>query len=157
MWVLAVGGRGRAGSAAAAAAALGLLLVEPLARRVPRSTVALGKRRRQRTRQSDNWLLVVGVAAVAQLALGAFCATVSGRETDTMLSLLMTAPALVLLGAGAPLLLPVLPPGKRPARKDDDADETDGSRGSRGNHGSHRSHRSHRSRSRRGSGSSEIA
>jgi hypothetical protein len=115
MWIVGVGGRDRAGAVVAAVAALGLLLVEPLARRVPRSTVALGKRRRQRTRGTDNWLLVIGVAGVSQLALGAYCATIAGRENDVVLAALMAAPALVLLGAAAPMLLPVETVVRRPA------------------------------------------
>jgi hypothetical protein len=116
MWVVAVGGRGRGASAVAAFATLGLLLVEPLARRVPRSNVALGKKRRQRSRQTDNWLLVIGVAAVAQLALGFYCAKFVGRGGDSTLAAIMALPALVLVGAAAPVLLPVLAPGRRPVR-----------------------------------------
>ncbi len=97
VWVAAVGGRGRAASVLATVAALGLLLVEPLARRVPRSTVALGKKRRQRSRQSDNWLLVIGTAAVVDLAFAAFAAKIVGRTTDTVLAVVMVAP-----GPGAP-------------------------------------------------------
>jgi hypothetical protein len=112
-WVVVVGGRGRAGSVIAGIAALGILVVEPLARRVPRSTTALGKKRRQRTRRSDTWLLVIGVAAIAQVALGMYCAKIAGRESDTTLAALMTAPALVLLGGAAPYLTPILTAGRR--------------------------------------------
>jgi hypothetical protein len=83
-------------------------LVEPLGRRIPRSNEALGKRKRYRPR-TEKWLFIVGVAAIAQVTLGAFCAKVSGREGDALLAALMTLPALVLLGAAAPYLLPLAP------------------------------------------------
>jgi hypothetical protein len=104
-WVVVIGGRGRGGSIVAGIAALGLLLVEPIGRRIPVSNVALGKRRRRQPR-TEQWLFIIGVAAIAQVALGAFCATISGRENDAGLAALMTAPALVLLGAASPYLLP---------------------------------------------------
>jgi hypothetical protein len=114
-WVVVVGGRARAGAVVAGIAALGLLLVEPIARRIPKSTVSLGrKRKRTPAPRSDRWLVVVGVAAVAQAALGGFCATFAGRENDAVLAALMLAPALVLLGAAAPAILPVGVPPSRP-------------------------------------------
>ena len=106
-WVVVLGGRGRAGSIVAGIAALGLLLVEPLGRRVPTSNEARGKRRRYKPKPAEKYLFVIGVAAIAQITLGAFCAKISGRENDAMLALLMTVPALVLLAAAAPFLLPI--------------------------------------------------
>jgi hypothetical protein len=103
-WVVVVGGRGRPGSVIAGFATLGILLVEPLGRRVPKSTLALARRRKQPP--PDRWLAVIAVAALAQLFLNAFCATIAGRETDAALAALMVLPALVLLGAAAPYLLP---------------------------------------------------
>jgi hypothetical protein len=112
-WVAVVGARGRAGSVVAAIATLGLLLVEPLGRRVPQSIVV--RARRAKRPPTDNWLAVVAVAALAQLALAIFCAKIAGRDQDVMLGLLMTAPALVLLAAAAPFLLP-LPDPRRDRR-----------------------------------------
>jgi hypothetical protein len=106
-WVVVVGGRGRPGSVVAGFATLGILLVEPLGRRIPKSTFALGKRKHRPPQ--DRWLAVIAVAAIAQLALNAYCATMSGRENDAALALLMTAPVLVLMGAAAPYLLPLEP------------------------------------------------
>jgi hypothetical protein len=106
-WVAVIGGRGRPGSAVAAIAALGLLIAEPVARLIPSSTESLIKRDHHRPRgRSDAWIIVAVVAALAQLALGVFCATVAGRETDTALAILITVPAFVVMGAAAPLLLP---------------------------------------------------
>jgi hypothetical protein len=104
-WVVVIGGRERGGSIVAAIATLGILLVEPIGRRIPISNVAVGKRRRRQPR-AEKWIFVVGVAAIAQVTLGAFCATISGREDDAVLAMLMTLPALVLLGAACPYLLP---------------------------------------------------
>jgi hypothetical protein len=114
-WVVVVGGRGRPGAVVAGIAALGILLVEPLGRRIPKSTVAEGARKRQ-PRPVDKWLAVIAVGALAQLALGAFLATVAGREKDPILALLMVAPALVLIGAAAPYLLPTATQARRSKR-----------------------------------------
>jgi hypothetical protein len=107
-WVVVIGGRARAGAAVAGIAALGLLVMEPIGRRIPKSATALVRRqRRGRPGRSDAWIVVVLVAGVAQLALGIFCARIAGRETDTVLAALMAAPALVLVGAAGPFLLPL--------------------------------------------------
>jgi hypothetical protein len=42
-----------------------------------------------------------------------YCAKIAGRESDTTLAALMTAPALVLLGGAAPYLTPILTAGRR--------------------------------------------
>jgi hypothetical protein len=132
-WVVVLGGRGRAGSIVAGLAALGLLLVEPLGRRIPTSNVALGKRRRHRPKPAEKYLFVIGVASIAQVTLGAFCAKIAGREGDAILAALMAVPALVLLAAGAPYLLPTAPkPRTRRPR---------GPRKSRGSRGSGRQRR----------------
>ena len=102
-WVVAVGGRGRAGAVVAGIAAVGILIAEPLGRRIPRPPVS--DPRKREARASDRWLVVVAVACLAQLALGAYCATIAGREDDPVLALLMCLPVLVIMGAAAPYLL----------------------------------------------------
>jgi hypothetical protein len=105
-WVVVAGGAARGGSIVAGLATLGLLVAEPVGRRIPKSTLALAKPRRRRAKASDAWIVVVAVAAIAQTALGLFCATIAGREVDVGIALLMVTPALVLLAAAAPVLLP---------------------------------------------------
>jgi hypothetical protein len=106
VWVVAVGGHARAGAFFAGVATLGLMIVEPLGRRIPKSTLALARQTRRVHR--DRWPLVIAVASLAQLLLCVYCAKVAGRESDAGLALLMLLPALVLLGAAAPYLLPVV-------------------------------------------------
>lgn len=105
-WVIVVGGQGRAGSVVAGFATLGLLLVEPLARRLPRSNAVAGKWVEGR-RHSERWMSVVIVAALVQLTLCAYCATMAGRESEAYAAALMVVPALVLVGALAPTVLPL--------------------------------------------------
>lgn len=117
-WVIVVGGQGRAGSVVAGFATLGLLLVEPLARRVPRTSASMGKWGEGR-RHSERWIAVVIVAALVQLTLCAYCATMAGREAEALAATLMVAPALVLMGALAPTVLPLgrVKPGPMPSRQ----------------------------------------
>jgi hypothetical protein len=112
-WVIVVGGQARAGSVVAGFATLGLLLVEPLARRVPRANPSTGKMGDATGKWSDGrknaerWISVVIVAALVQLTLCAYCATMAGREAEAYAAALMVAPALVLVGALAPTVLPL--------------------------------------------------
>ena len=112
-WVIVVGGQGRAGSVVAGFATLGLLLVEPLARRIPRATTLTGKmgdatgKWGDGRRTGERWTAVVLVAALVQLTLCAYCATMAGREVEAYAAALMVTPALVLAGALAPTVLPL--------------------------------------------------
>jgi hypothetical protein len=124
-WVVVVGARGRPGAAVAGIAALGLFLVEPLARRVPPPPEPFRRRHRRGDKKpADSWLFVIGVALIAQFGLGVFCAKIAGREMSPMTAMVMCVPALVLLGAAAPALLPLKrrrpkrPPHVRRRRKE---------------------------------------
>ena len=117
-WVAVIGARGRPGSFVGAVAALGLLLVEPIARWLPRSSASVPRRHRFRAAaRSERWIVIVAVAVLAQAVFGLFCSRIVAREDDIALALLVSVPALVLLCAAAPWLLPVRErQPRRPAR-----------------------------------------
>ena len=116
-WVVVVGGQGRPGSVVAGFGTLGLLLVEPLGRRIPRSRLVNRKWDPPRL-HSENWLAVTLVAGLVQLTLCAYCATMAGRENEALAAALMVLPAMILLGALAPTVLPLRPKASAlPARR----------------------------------------
>jgi hypothetical protein len=100
-WVIMIGGRGRPGSVVAGVATLGLLLILPVAR------WALGPGRRRFLGMRLAAAPTAALAALGQLALGAWCGKVAGPQQSAPVAAALLILPLGLLGAaGNDLLRP---------------------------------------------------
>jgi hypothetical protein len=107
LWVAAADGRGRPGSIVGAVGTLGLLVVEPLVRRVLKPP-------RRRARRPENHLATVALVTLAQGALALYAARVAGFEDDGGRAALLLVPMVV----AAVLIAPVVPrPRSRAPRR----------------------------------------
>ena len=114
-WVAAVGGRGRPGAVVGAIACLGVMLVEPLARRAMRAR-ACSPRRPASVRTVLVILLQLAVVAVTTRVAG-LEASAKSAAAISVIALAAAALALVLLLAPWPAASrpPATPPGSRDA------------------------------------------
>jgi hypothetical protein len=104
-WVVVVGGRGRPGSVVGGLAAIGVLVAEPLGRRVFGSLIPRSRRLPVDNFEED-WWYVAGVAAIAQLVIVLYASRVVAREDTAGAALLICAPMIVLAAFLAPLIYP---------------------------------------------------
>jgi hypothetical protein len=118
LWTAAVDGRGRPGSIVGAVGCLGLLLAEPLGRRVTAWRAGTEPVRRSRpTNTRNEHLAVVGLFALVQIAIAAYAARIAGTETGGAAATALLAPALlaaVLVATGLP---PPRPRQRRASRR----------------------------------------
>ncbi|HEV7524752.1 MAG TPA: hypothetical protein VGP92_07295 [Acidimicrobiia bacterium] len=111
-WVVVVGGRGRPGSVVGGLAIIGILVAEPLGRRLvgglwerTRREVH-GRRTGPIDRNRDGWLAIAAVAATAQFVIALYASRVVGREDKALSALLIVAPMIAVAIFGAPELFP---------------------------------------------------
>ena len=118
-WVVVVGGRGRPGSVVGGLVAIGLLVAEPLGRRLvgglsERSRRGVRGRRAGPVDQNrDSWITIVAVAAAAQLAIALYASRVVGREDKALAALFIAAPVIAVVIIAAPELFPQTRGGRR--------------------------------------------
>jgi len=118
-WVVVVGGRGRPGSVVGGLVAIGLLVAEPLGRRLvgglsERSRRGVRGRRAGPVDQNrDSWITIVAVAAAAQLAIALYASRVVGREDKALAALFIAAPMIAVVVIAAPELFPQTRGGRR--------------------------------------------
>ncbi len=122
-WVVVVGGRGRPGSVVGGLAIIGLLVAEPVGRRIvgglsqrSRRSARSGGRAGPIDRNQDAWLTVAALAATAQFLIALYASRVVGREDKALSALLIAAPMIVVAVIAAPELYPQARPGRRRSR-----------------------------------------
>jgi hypothetical protein len=110
-----VGGRGRPGSVVGGLATIGVLVAEPMGRRL---FGAVADRTRDRhDRNQDAWLSGALVAAFAQMILVLYASRVVAREDTASAAILVLLPMVAVAVIGAPMLYPRDPtPGARGRR-----------------------------------------
>jgi hypothetical protein len=108
VWVVVVGGRGRPGSVVGGLATIGILVAEPIGRRLFGSVV--DRTRDRHDRNQDSWLSGALVAAFAQLVLALYTSRVVAREDAAFAAFLVLLPLLAVAVVGAPMLYPRDPP-----------------------------------------------
>ncbi|MDQ1521278.1 MAG: hypothetical protein QOI55_2351 [Actinomycetota bacterium] len=102
LWVAAADGRGRPGSIVGAVGALGLLVAEPISRRLFRASAPRSTSRRS---VPENHLLMIVVVGLVQAGIALYAARVAGFEHDGGRAALMLIPAAVvalLVATGMP-------------------------------------------------------
>jgi hypothetical protein len=104
-WVVVVGGRGRPGSVVGGLATIGVLLAEPLGRRVFGSLVPPSRRLPVENFEED-WRVVAALAALAQLVIVLYASRVVAREDAAGAALLICAPMILAAAFLAPLIYP---------------------------------------------------
>jgi hypothetical protein len=104
-WVVVVGGRGRPGSVVGGLAAIGVLLAEPLGRRVFGSLVTPSRRLPVDNFEED-WRVVAALAAIAQLVIVLYASRIVAREDAAGGALLICAPMILVAAFLAPLIYP---------------------------------------------------
>jgi hypothetical protein len=104
VWVVVVGGRGRPGSVVGGLATIGLLVAEPLGRRV--FGAVTDRTRDPLDRNRDAWLSGALVAAFAQMVLVLYASRVVAREDTALSALLVLLPLFAIAVLGAPMLYP---------------------------------------------------
>jgi hypothetical protein len=107
-WVVVVGGRGRPGSVVGGLACLGILVAEPIGRRLL-GVMTPARRRRgapgpRPQRPVEEWFLTTMVVVIAQVVLVAYAARVVAREDAAGDALMILIPAAVLAVVVAPWL-----------------------------------------------------
>jgi hypothetical protein len=115
VWVVVVGGRGRPGSVVGGLATIGILVAEPLGRRL--FGAVTDRTRDPLDRNQDSWLSGALLAAFAQLLLALYASRVVAREDAAFAAFLVLLPLLLIAVVGAPMLYPREPlPGARRRR-----------------------------------------
>jgi hypothetical protein len=106
-WVVVVGGRGRPGSVVGGLATIGLLVTEPLGRRIFGSVTT----RRRRSRE-PTWILTAAVLALVQGCIALYASRVVARSDAALQAFIVLVPALVLAVVGGPMLYPISAPAR---------------------------------------------
>jgi len=104
-WVVVVGGRGRPGSVVGGLATIGILVAEPLGRRVFGSLIPPSRRIPVDNFEED-WRLVAGVAAVAQVLIILYASRVVAREDAAGAALLICLPMIAIAALCVPMIYP---------------------------------------------------
>jgi hypothetical protein len=112
MWVTAIDGRGRPGSIVGAIGCLGLLLAEPIGRRLAPRRYASSRRLPREWAPYEHWILL-GIFAGLQVGITAYASRVAGAEKSASTALLYLVPAL----AAAVVVATGVPPPTRAHRR----------------------------------------
>ena len=103
-WVVAQQGYGREGSVVGAAGALGLLLWEPIGRRLTRAVTKGRKRSRGPNREGRFW--VISIALISQTVIAWYSARVAGLEESAWVAAVILLPAVAVATLAAEELFP---------------------------------------------------
>jgi hypothetical protein len=117
VWVVVVGGRGRPGSVVGGLATIGLLVAEPIGRRLvgrdrkPWAVQTARHRdlndRNRYAQNQDPWLAAAAVAAIIQFGFAVYAARVVGRYDAALSALLVLLPMVAVAVFAAPQLFPL--------------------------------------------------
>jgi hypothetical protein len=111
VWVVVVGGRGRPGSVVGGLATIGVLVAEPLGRRVF-GRLLPPSRRPELDNFEEDWRFIAATAAIAQLVIALYASRVVAREDAAGRALLICLPLIAIATACVPMLYPKpVPPG----------------------------------------------
>lgn len=108
VWVVVVGGRGRPGSVVGGLATIGILVAEPIGRRM--FGTVTDRTRDRHDRNQDAWLSNALLAAFAQLILAVYSSRVVAREDAALNAFLVLLPLIAIAVVCAPMLYPRDPP-----------------------------------------------
>jgi hypothetical protein len=105
VWVVVVGGRGRPGSVVGGLATIGVLVAEPLGRRLFGRLLPPSRRPKVDNFEED-WRFVAAVAAIAQVVIMLYASRVVAREDAAADALMICVPLIAITAFCVPMLYP---------------------------------------------------